>query len=72
MACQPCFPKTCLCFTMLIVLFMWMGANKFVKAQVGRLPDDEGTSFSVYVYGFFQVDGNCNLWIEVPYSNKTE
>jgi hypothetical protein len=51
---------------------MWMGANKFVKAQVGRLPDDEGTSFSVYVYGFFQVDGNCNLWIEVPYSNKTE
>jgi hypothetical protein len=52
MACQPCIPTTCLCFTMLIVLFMCMGANKVVKAQVGRLPDDEGTSFSVYVYGF--------------------
>jgi hypothetical protein len=51
MASQPCIPKTSFSFIMLLVLIMSMGAI-IVKAQVGRLPDDEGTSFSAYVYGF--------------------
>jgi hypothetical protein len=53
MAIPPCFPKTSFSFALLLVLLvMCMEANRGVKAQAGRLPDDEGTSFSVYVYGF--------------------
>jgi hypothetical protein len=52
MARQPCFPKTSFSFALLLVLFMCMEENRGVKAQAGRLPDDEGTSFSVYVHGF--------------------
>jgi hypothetical protein len=62
MATPLCFPKTTLSFIMLLVLLMSMGANRVVKAQAGRLPDDEGASFSVYAYGFFFF---CNLLIEV-------
>jgi hypothetical protein len=65
-----------LSFIMFLVLTMCMGENRVVKvkAQAGRLPDDEGAPFSVYAYGFFFF---CNLWIEVStymevYSNKTE
>jgi hypothetical protein len=52
--CQPCIAKTTFSFTVLIVLFICMGANKVVEAQAGRLPHDEGSSFSVYanVNGF--------------------
>ena len=73
MAIPLCFPKTTLSFIMLLVLLMSMGVNRVVKAQAGRLPDDEGASFSEYAYGFFFF---CNLWIEVStygvYSNKTD
>ena len=62
MASQPCIPKTIFSFIMFLVLTMGMGENRVVKAQAGRLPDDEGAPFSVYAYGFFFF---CNLWIEV-------
>jgi hypothetical protein len=53
MAIPPCFPKTSFSFALLLVLLvMCMEANRGVKAQGGRLPDDEGTSFSVYVHEF--------------------
>jgi hypothetical protein len=45
--CQPCIAMTTFSFTVLTVLFICMGAKKVVKAQAGRLLDDEGSSFSV-------------------------
>lgn len=50
MATQLYISKTSFAFTVFVVL-MCMGANK-VKAQAGRLPDDEGISWS-YVRKFY-------------------
>ncbi|KAE7996338.1 hypothetical protein FH972_001069 [Carpinus fangiana] len=76
MATPLCFPKTTLSFIMLLVLLMSMGANRVVKAQAGRLPDDEVEALREIATQLGKKDWNfsvnpCNdsSW-RTPYSNE--